>query len=112
MAGEKVIVLGGGVSGLTAAHELIERGFAVEVYEATHELGGKAKSNTKPYSGGGPGLPLPGEHGFRFFPGFYQHVPNTMDRIPFAASGNTVLANLVTAKQSAVAQEMKPLYTF
>ena len=27
---------------------------------------------------------LPGEHGFRFFPGFYHHVPDTMRRIPFA----------------------------
>ena len=31
---ETVAVLGGGVAGLTAAHELAERGFAVTVYEA------------------------------------------------------------------------------
>jgi glycine/D-amino acid oxidase-like deaminating enzyme len=30
---KKVIVLGGGVAGMSAAHELIERGFEVEVYE-------------------------------------------------------------------------------
>jgi uncharacterized protein with NAD-binding domain and iron-sulfur cluster len=24
-----------------------------------------------------------GEHGFRFFPGFYRHVVDTMQRIPF-----------------------------
>ena len=29
----KVVVLGGGVAGLSAAHELVERGFEVEVYE-------------------------------------------------------------------------------
>ena len=29
------------------------------------------------------GRPLPGEHGFRFFPGFYRHVVDTMARIPF-----------------------------
>lgn len=29
----KVIILGGGVAGMSAAHELIERGFEVEIYE-------------------------------------------------------------------------------
>ena len=29
----KVIILGGGIAGLSAAHELIERNFDVEVYE-------------------------------------------------------------------------------
>lgn len=110
MAAKKVVILGGGVAGLTAAHELAERGFDVEIYEKSGSLGGKAKSNTKIYSGGGPGLPLPGEHGFRFFPGFYQHVPDTMKRIPF--SGNTVFENLVTARQSAISQENKPLFIF
>ena len=37
---------------------------------------------------------LPGEHGFRFFPGFYHHVPDSMRRIPVpratrTASGTT-----------------------
>ena len=36
---ETVAVLGGGVAGLTAAHELAERGFAVTVYEARDRLG-------------------------------------------------------------------------
>jgi flavin-dependent dehydrogenase len=47
MATKKVIILGGGVAGLTAAHELIERGFDVEVYEKDGECGGKAQSSTK-----------------------------------------------------------------
>jgi uncharacterized protein with NAD-binding domain and iron-sulfur cluster len=29
----KVIILGGGVAGMSAAHELVERGFNVAVYE-------------------------------------------------------------------------------
>lgn len=29
----KVIVIGGGVAGMSAAHELIERNFEVEIYE-------------------------------------------------------------------------------
>ena len=29
---------------------------------------------------------LPGEHGFRFFPAFYKHLPDTLARIPFPAN--------------------------
>src|SRR6185369_16202073 len=86
---ERVAVLGGGVAGLTAAHELAERGFEVTVYEARDRLGGKARSIPVPGSGTGGRADLPGEHGFRFFPGFYKHVTDTMRRIPFGAHGNT-----------------------
>lgn len=71
-----VIVLGGGVAGLTAAHELVERGFQVSVYESLSQLGGKARSWPMPSTG------LPVEHGFRFIGGFYSHLPHTMSRIP------------------------------
>src|ERR1700691_3092940 len=40
----KVAILGGGVGGLSAAHELIERGFAVSVFERNNVFGGKARS--------------------------------------------------------------------
>ena len=78
---DRVAVLGGGVAGLTAAHELAERGFAVTVYEARDRLGGKARSLPVPGSGIDGRRDLPAEHGFRFFPGFYRHVPDTMRRI-------------------------------
>ena len=47
----KVAVLGGGVAGLTAAHELVERGFEVVVLEARDIPGGKARSLPVPGSG-------------------------------------------------------------
>src|SRR5215207_11535623 len=78
---ERVAVLGGGVAGLTAAHELAERGFEVTVYEARDRLGGKARSLRVPGSGTDGRRDLPAEHGFRFFPAFYRHVPDTMRRI-------------------------------
>ncbi len=49
---------------------LAERGFRVTVYERDH-LGGKAWSVGVPGSASGGRSPLPAEHGFRFFPGFY-----------------------------------------
>jgi uncharacterized protein with NAD-binding domain and iron-sulfur cluster len=91
-----VAVLGGGMAGLAAAHELAERGFAVTVYER-NALGGKARSIPVAGTAKGGRRDLPGEHGFRFFPGFYHHVPDTMRRIPFAGNANGVWDNLVAA---------------
>src|SRR3954454_14145398 len=91
-----VVVLGGGMAGLTAAHELAERGFDVTVYER-NALGGKARSIPVAHTAQGGRRDLPGEHGFRFFPGFYHHVPDTMRRIPFAGNANGVWDNLIAA---------------
>src|SRR3954467_2392268 len=92
-----VVVLGGGMAGLTAAHELAERGFDVTVYERK-ALGGKARSIPFAHTGRGGRRDLPGEHGFRFFPGFYHHVPDTMRRIPFPGNAHGVWDNMVTAQ--------------
>jgi uncharacterized protein with NAD-binding domain and iron-sulfur cluster len=92
--GRRVAVLGGGVSGLSAAHELAERGYAVTVYEYYDALGGKARSMDVPGTGGGGRRPLPGEHGFRFFPGFYRNLPDTMRRIPVPGNPGGVHDNL------------------
>ena len=69
---KKVIIIGGGIGGMSAAHELIERGFEVEVYELNHIAGGKARSMDVPEPLEAGKKPLPGEHGFRFFPRFLQ----------------------------------------
>src|SRR3954470_22497727 len=91
-----VVVLGGGMAGLTAAHELAERGFDVTVYER-NALGGKARSIPVAHTAKGGRRDLPGEHGFRFFPGFYHHVPDTMRRIPFPGNPHGVWDNMVGA---------------
>ena len=99
-----VAILGGGVGGLSAAHELAERGFEVTVYEARPDLGGKARSMPVPGSGTGGRADLPAEHGFRFFPGFYRHLPDTMRRIPVAGQRDGVAGNLVAATRVLMAQ--------
>jgi uncharacterized protein with NAD-binding domain and iron-sulfur cluster len=98
----RVAILGGGVAGLTAAHELAERGFEVVVLEARDIPGGKARSLPVPGSGAGGRADLPAEHGFRFFPGFYQHLPDTMRRIP--DGDGTAFDNLTGATRILFAQ--------
>jgi 15-cis-phytoene desaturase len=94
----KVVVLGGGIAGLTAAHELVERGFQVEIYESREVAGGKARSIA--CAGSALDRPdWPGEHGFRFVPGFYKHLPETMRRIPYPGNARGVFDNLVEAKE-------------
>src|ERR1700722_13990729 len=100
---DTVAVLGGGVGGLSAAHELIERGFPVDVYERKPVMGGKARSIPVAGSGTGGRRDLPGEHGFRFFPGFYKHVIDTMRRIPTAAGGS-VFDNLAVGPRILLAR--------
>lgn len=104
-SGRRVAVLGGGVSGLSAAHELAERGYEVTVYEYYDVLGGKARSMDVPGSGTGGRKPLPGEHGFRFFPGFYRNLPDTMRRIPFPGNTNGVHDNLRNGTEELFARD-------
>jgi len=89
-----VIILGGGIAGMSAAHELVERGFQVKIYEHKSIPGGKARRI--PYQGSGKDgrKDLPGEHGFRFFLRFYRHVTDTMKRIPYQNNRHGVYDNI------------------
>jgi uncharacterized protein with NAD-binding domain and iron-sulfur cluster len=78
----RVIVIGGGIGGLTAVHELAERGLEVHVCETRGTFGGKARTQPVPGTGTAGRRDLPGEHGFRFYPRFYRHVIDTMARTP------------------------------
>ena len=110
-ARKKVVILGGGVAGMSAAHELIERGFDVEVYERNSIPGGKARSMPVSDSATEGRKPLPGEHGFRFFGGFYKHIIDTMRRIPYEGR-KKVSQNLVPVKQVGLARFGKPPIIF
>ena len=112
MTSKKVIILGGGVAGMSVAHELLARNdhgvhFEIEVYERKlHLPGGKARSIPVPNSGTDGRPNLPGEHGFRFFPGFYRHLPDTMRGIP-VAGGGTVFDHLVPVSRIEIARTGK-----
>jgi uncharacterized protein with NAD-binding domain and iron-sulfur cluster len=92
-----VTVIGGGVGGLTATHELTDRGYDVSVFEANDRFGGKARS----MEATDHPRPLHGEHGFRFFPAFYRHMFDTMERIPDGEA--SVADNLVETEETLIA---------
>lgn len=104
---KKIAILGGGVAGMSAAHELITRGYEVSVYEFKGIPGGKARS--MPYVGSGVDgrRDLPGEHGFRLFPRFYRHVIDTLQRIPY--ENGTVYDNLMEVTRLDIATFTAPL---
>jgi uncharacterized protein with NAD-binding domain and iron-sulfur cluster len=101
--GTTVAVLGGGIGGLSAAQELAEREFDVTVYETRDCFGGKARSIEVPDSAPPGQKPLVGEHGFRFFPGFYHHITDTMKRIPYKDNANGVYDNLIETSATLIA---------
>src|SRR6476661_2439386 len=118
----RVVVLGGGVAGMSAAHELIERGFEVVVLERRDIAGGKARSiPVSDSEDGGAGHELadrgvaalehqlPGEHGFRFFPGFYKHVVDTMRRTP-SFDGRKAADHLAPTTRIGFTQYEKPMF--
>jgi hypothetical protein len=71
----KVVIIGAGISGLTVAHELVEKGFEVEVYEKDSVAGGMARS-TRTSSG------VPSEHSWRGYAPFYYNAFEIMSRVP------------------------------
>jgi len=70
-----VSIFGGGIAGLTVAHELVEKGFDVTVYEKDNSLGGMAKSKRNNNS-------IPSEHSWRGYGKFYHNAFDIMKRIP------------------------------
>ncbi|NBP13200.1 FAD-dependent oxidoreductase [bacterium] len=71
-----VAVFGAGIAGLTVADALVDRGFAVTVYEKDSSAGGMAKSKRTPK------LNIPTEHSWRGYAPFYYNVFQVMKKIP------------------------------
>lgn len=88
MNDKTVIIIGGGVGGLTVAHELAERGgYNITIYEKNTVLGGKARSMMSKEG-------FPGEHSVRTVSLTYYHLQDTLRRIPFG-NNKTVFENIV-----------------
>ncbi len=82
---KKIIIFGGGISGLTIAHELLNKGFNVILFEKDDSLGGMARSRREFNN-------IPSEHSWRGYAPFYKNTFEIMRRIP--VNNNTVYDNL------------------
>jgi uncharacterized protein with NAD-binding domain and iron-sulfur cluster len=72
----RVTVVGGGLAGMVAALRLAERGFSVDLFEATDRLGGKAGATRH-----GDDFD---EHGYHIFPLWYRNVWQLVDELQIA----------------------------
>jgi cytochrome b involved in lipid metabolism len=90
----KVLIVGAGIAGLTVAHELVEMGFQVDVYERDSIAGGMARSVRTPTG-------VPSEHSWRGYAPFYYNTFEIMSRIPIQKKlhdGVQKRKNIVTFK--------------
>lgn len=71
----KIIIFGGGIAGLTVAHELIEKRFKVTLIEPDQILGGMARSRRENNG-------IPSEHSWRGYGSFYSNTFDILKRIP------------------------------
>jgi hypothetical protein len=81
-----IIIFGSGFSGLTVAHELIDKGYKVILYENDSLVGGMAKTRRERDF-------IPSEHSWRGFGPFYKNFFNIAKRIP-TYNNKTVFNNL------------------
>jgi uncharacterized protein with NAD-binding domain and iron-sulfur cluster len=105
-----VAILGGGVGGLSVAHELARTGgpFKITVYEERATVGGKADSQDAGLGGTNGRKALLGEHGFRFFPGFYRYITQAMAEV-MHTDGRPVIEHLVESDMTGIAYPGEPL---
>ena len=81
-SGRRVAVFGAGIAGLTAAHELAQLGYAVELYEANSEPGGFFRSNRRSENGN-----TPSEYSWHGMGPWYHNTFDLLRQLPFDATG-------------------------
>lgn len=78
----RVVIVGGGLAGLTAALHLADRGLAPTVVEAAPTLGGRLRTDgTTTVSSGGQPWTFPDEHGIHGIWGQYHNVRALLSRL-------------------------------
>jgi hypothetical protein len=84
---KRVVVFGGGVSGLTAAHELLDKGFDVTIIEKSDHFGGMVSSKIVDST--------PTEHSWRAYGPFYNNFDELAKRIPV---GNKTVYDMLSPR--------------
>jgi len=98
---KKIIIFGAGISGLTVAHELVEKGFNVEVHETDYIPGGMARS-TRTLND------TPSEHSWRGYGPFYYNTYDILGRLKIKSyqisnqSDNNLNVNSFTPEEVAL----------
>ena len=72
---KNIIIIGAGISGLSIAHKLVNKGFNVEIYEKEDIIGGMARGKLDKDN-------INIEHSWRGFGPFYHNLYGIMKEIP------------------------------
>ena len=79
---KSIIIFGSGIAGLSAAHELAQRGYTVSVYEATDQAGGFFRSARLGEDN------MPTEYSWHGMGPWYHNAFDVMQKIPFSEKGS------------------------
>ena len=78
----RVVIIGGGLAGMTVAKELMNHGAEVVILEARHHLGGKAgsdKNQKKVSATDEHTIEVYEDHGYHIFPGWYANTRQLLE---------------------------------
>jgi len=89
---KSVAIFGSGIAGLSAAHEAMEMGFDVTVYEALDCPGGMARSGRTPEG-------MPTEYSWRGFGPWYHNAFDMMRRVPSANDAKKSIYDIELSRQ-------------
>jgi carotenoid phi-ring synthase / carotenoid chi-ring synthase len=91
----RVVVVGGGLAGLGAAHELADRGFAVTLFERNPHLGGKIAGWHEQLA---DGFEARIDHGFHAFFRHYYNLAGFLERVGASSSLRSIDDYVIQAR--------------
>ena len=102
-----ISIYGAGITGLTIAHELVTKGFNVNIYEKDDTIGGMAKSKRDKNN-------IPSEHSWRGYGPFYYNTFDILKKIPIKKSCQKIetFQNTFTLEEVAKHNTVNDLWTY
>ena len=102
-----ISIYGAGITGLTIAHELVTKGFNVNIYEKDNIVGGMAKSKRNENN-------IPSEHSWRGYGPFYYNTFDILKKIPIKKSCQQIetYQNIFTLEEVAKHNTVNDLWTY